>query len=445
MIPFEFLQEECRSVRAALKETLRHDYGPERSWSYFSECAERLDGIEADIDDEPDMDSATIATKLRQLSALGSRISLIERSHLGEFSWPFVETIRAIADQFLRDKDPDPDSNGTSPPIIHVVAEGMHYQIVDDVTPRMGNRRIVVVAFPRQLKHHVLLHSIFGHELGHTASASTETGARITHEVLEALVDQTALQDSVQATQWLRSDRAPPLPADQSGNKTFPEEALVNWRTEIICDLFGLMLFGPSFVAAHRTILEPLSGNPAEFTLLNSTHPPYAIRRQILAAAVRLLGWNKPITRKKDGAIREAENLLIEYISSEPEDGWTPLLSNAQLNTVLTKLKAIFADYPHLSYRRAKREVCIELVERLTLGRPPILQSIDTEGTPKNEPLPTYQCLYAGWCAWFGRDVLHASRAKKVPGLRQFTFLEINRLCDYAILQQCAIDLSLAA
>ena len=170
MDPFTFLSEECRSVRAALNETLRHDYGPTRSQDYFVECKKRLDEIQQAIDEDPGMDSATIANRMRSLGALGSRISLIERSHLGEFSWPFSEGIRQIAEGLFLEEQLD---GNRFPPIVHVIAEGMDYQIVDDVLPSIGNRRIVIVAFPRQLKHHVLLHSIFGHELGHTAFNST--------------------------------------------------------------------------------------------------------------------------------------------------------------------------------------------------------------------------------------------------------------------------------
>ena len=121
---------------------------------------------------------------MRSLSVLGSRISLIERSHLGEFSWPFAETIREIAQTLFLEKQLD---GALSPPIVQVIAEGMDYQFVDEALPLVGARRIVIVAFPRQLKHHVLLHSIFGHELGHTAFNSNEAGRIIVTKVLPAL------------------------------------------------------------------------------------------------------------------------------------------------------------------------------------------------------------------------------------------------------------------
>ena len=60
-------------------------------------------------------------------------------------------------------------SGGTIEPIIHVIAEGEGYQIVYEDISSSVKSRFAIVAFPRSLKHHVLLHTIFGHELGHTA------------------------------------------------------------------------------------------------------------------------------------------------------------------------------------------------------------------------------------------------------------------------------------
>lgn len=156
MGPFTFLQEECESVRAALRETLRHDYGPERSREYFEECEARLAFIQEAIDQDSEMDAAKIADNMRALSRIAVRIALIERSHLGEFSWPFTDVIRDFAAQLFTEEELFDEG-----PIVHVIAEGTGYQVVDDPASRTGTRRILIVAFPRQLKHHVLIHAIF--------------------------------------------------------------------------------------------------------------------------------------------------------------------------------------------------------------------------------------------------------------------------------------------
>ena len=63
MNPLAFLREECDSVYKTLTDTLRHDYGPERSLEYFNECMNRLKFIREAIENELDMDNATIAAK----------------------------------------------------------------------------------------------------------------------------------------------------------------------------------------------------------------------------------------------------------------------------------------------------------------------------------------------------------------------------------------------
>jgi hypothetical protein len=394
--------------------------------------------------------NVTIADRMRSLGALGSRISLIERSRLGEFSWPFSEAIRHIAERLFLEEQLD----GTqSPPIVHVIAEGMHYQIVDDVLPSVGERRIVIVAFPRQLKHHVLLHSIFGHELGHVAFNSTGPGQIITMQVMPALSNGGPLQDSVQATAWLKREDAPSqirTMLRQQGNYTFPAGDLQNWRIEIICDLFGLLLFGPAFAAAHCTILGTLCDDPWEFDLSRSTHPPYSIRRRIITATIKELGWHRPVTRPEDGCVHQAEIALLEYategrndVTQDRGDVWTSLLFEGRLATILERLSRIFERHPETAYTPPERTVLVELVKRLTLCRPPILHTIDDEGTPKNCIVPTCHCLYAGWSFWFGRTALRNTILEKVPRLPELTFLQLNQLCDFSMLQQCAISVAL--
>jgi len=83
-------------------------------------------------------------------------------------------------------------------------------------------------------------------------------------------------------------------------------------------------------------------------------------------------------------------------------------------------------------------------MDRLTLCRPPILQHFENH-KPVIYRVPTCHCLYTGWSFWFGRETLHASKLARYPQLRKLSFLEINQLCDFALLQQYAIDATLEA
>lgn len=443
MSPLEFLKEEHASVLGALRETLRHDYGPQRSHPFFEECSRRLAEIKTVIDEDPGMDRAAIAVLMQSLSSIGSRISLIERSHLGEFSWPFSGVIRRIADAMFTQKT----VIGDLPPIVHVVAEGMDYQIVNDDLSSEGMARIIIVAFPRQLKHHVLVHAIFGHELGHTMYDFDRSGGVI-HRRAMPVLRRGVLQDVVQARDWLASDDAPAAIRNADPvvrNAVFSDQTLTNWRQEILSDLFGLVLFGPAFVAAHRTVIEAMCPRPDAVELEDSTHPPYPIRQRILARALARLGWAKPITPASDRIVHEAEVELIGYLTDCVQDAWFDLIDDHQLDELLEAIKAIFEPYPDIAYSPPKAVTLGELVRRLSLERPPIDQHLDEDGRPVNRPVPAAHCLYAGWTFWFGRDALLAEARETDPEVQKLTFLELNRLCDQAILQQEAIDMVLKA
>jgi hypothetical protein len=70
MEPLEFLREELVNVQRALRDTLRHDYGPEQSGDYFRECENRLTEIDRSISTLTSTDSLKIYSHLRQLSSL---------------------------------------------------------------------------------------------------------------------------------------------------------------------------------------------------------------------------------------------------------------------------------------------------------------------------------------------------------------------------------------
>jgi hypothetical protein len=80
-------------------------------------------------------------------------------------------------------------------------------------------------------------------------------------------------------------------------------------------------------------------------------------------------------------------------------------------------------------------------VNRLAQERPPICQEISKDGQPTNRHVEGPHCLYAGWAYWFGRTALAAHATEADPEVQELSFLELNRLCDQALLQQEAISL----
>jgi hypothetical protein len=212
----------------------------------------------------------------------------------------------------------------------------------------------------------------------------------------------------------------------------FNDQLRESWLVELICDLFGLVLFGPAFLGAHRALLQAIRPNPLEMRFNLPTHPPYAIRHKMLSSALSILRWNKPITNASHNEIYAAENAFIKYISADIFPQWTAVFDNSQLNGAIAGLKRVFSPYKGLDYESGAAETLVELVDRLRRGLPPIVEQFDTTGKPTFERIGVSQVLYAGWVYWLGR----ASLTNCAP----LEFIDTNRLCDHAIMQQRAIN-----
>jgi hypothetical protein len=262
MTPREFLEQQARNVDQALTETLRYDYGPKPSWNYYQECRERLDRIELAIRGTSRTDLDGIEARIDELTDLSVWISLIERSRLGEFSWPFAEALRNMAEALLVETGL---SGAPIPPIVHVIADGEGYFIHYEKTSASGKHKFAFINFPRPLKHHVLLHTIFGHELGHTALHSVDAGSILQSDVLTALESSGPLSSTTDMDSWIHDPAAPSDVRSELSyyfttlgtRYSFDDYYRLSWLDELICDLFGLLLFGPGFSAAHQMYLVP--------------------------------------------------------------------------------------------------------------------------------------------------------------------------------------------
>ena len=162
-----FLLQECENVRDLLENTLRHDYGVDSSRHFFDECSTRLGSLESEIAATLETDVSMLSTLGRFLSELAELICRIERSSLGEYSWPFVEELKRISSAVCRESTL---YNSNSNPHVYVFAEGglSSYAIYTEVgRPSFCQQRLLTIVFPKSLKNFVLLHPILGHELGH--------------------------------------------------------------------------------------------------------------------------------------------------------------------------------------------------------------------------------------------------------------------------------------
>lgn len=439
MDPFLYVQEEFENVSRALAESLRHDYGPDKTIDYYDECQLRLAGIEEELHSLRENQGGSTSSLVSQLWDLANRLTLIERSHLGEFSWPFADAIRNLAIPLLSEEE---GLEGRIEPIIHMIAEGTNYQILSEhILGPNKKRRLFTVAFPRQLKHHVLMHALFGHELGHATFYSArsaglygDSGQNLSRKIVSVLRREGPLENCASVMQWLGATEAPEAVKAKiaGGQATIDEDNLKHWLVELVCDLFGLMIFGPPFAAAHRTYLEPSCRSPFEIEIQKTSHPAYAIRRNLLISALAVKGWTDPIATKEAGEVFEAEQSFLKYIANDPFDPWASVFTSAQLEEVLELIAQHFQATQTSEARRPDEKTLVALVRRIEANLPPIHEEIDADGRSSTYELKVEEQLYAGWTYWLGREKLG-------DGL---SFYQLNQLCDLALLQQQAIELS---
>jgi hypothetical protein len=432
MTPHEFLEQQANNVEQALTETLRYDYGPKPTWDYYQECQERLNRIKLAIGVTSETDLAGIKARLDELTNLSVWISLIERSRLGEFSWPFADALRRMAEILLSETAL---SGATVLPIVHIVADGEGYFIHYETTSASSKRKFAFIAFPRPLKHHVLLHSLFGHELGHTALHTVGAGSILQNDVITALESAGPLANAAAMDVWIYDSAAPAeikrelnhFQAMNGTQYTFDDHCRLDWIVELICDLFGLLLFGPGFAAAHQVYLRPLNSNPYEIGLPQSTHPPYAVRHRMLVRTMRLLSWDVPVTT--ESPYQQAEQDLLNYVLLDSYDNWSTLVSDQQLSNAVAGIQRLFSSYRPLGYTTPEGHLLVGLIKQLDMRVPPIIATLSNTGKPQLSTTEIAHTLYAGWIYSLTSEPL--------------SFLQTNKLCDHALLQQIAINLAL--
>ena len=222
-----------------------------------------------------DTDAVNLAEFASHISQLSELIAKIERSHIGEFSWAFGDAFRRHAELICSDSDPvandvqtDPvgaveaTTAHTRPPLFFIIADGglsAYSMRPEQSLLGVSNRRIYTIAVPRSFRHHVLLHSILGHEIGHAAQNVPGRKKFIEGEIIPLLLAQSTL-----LTRESIRNSGLPLPEAQLSDGRL--RAVTHaWLTEIACDLIGLNFMGPSFFGAARSLLSAIDSEGSAY------------------------------------------------------------------------------------------------------------------------------------------------------------------------------------
>jgi len=432
----EFLLQECKNVQDLLAQTLRFEYGVDGSRDFFEECDVRLQHITDVLQSTSESDSDRLAAYGSYLNELARLICRIERSSLGEYSWPFVEELKKIATAICE----EPSLDGVStPPKIFVFADGGldSYAIYpEERRPSITQRLLLTIVFPKSLKHFVLLHTILGHEIGHAIWRCSRHQQELRSRVVSVLKEPGSLfasQDAIE--RHLYSCSAPAEAKNylsqievELGVKSGELFRWVDWEAwieEILCDLIGLATFGPGFVGAHRELLYALDPSGVRF---GNQHPPTAWRVNMILRAATILGFDA-IPPGSHPAKKPLEKFWASMHAARKTDVWFDVFSDAQLRTTLVAIQALLNQHKPAPYVIADFDQVNSLLQQLVKLTPPVGFHMDTNDEPICISVDFRNIIYAGWVA--------SRHDPKIP------FDLINKLCEHAIMQQGAIEMSL--
>jgi len=442
----DFLLNECENLQTVLEETLRYEYGIEGSRVFYEECEHRLSEITKLISVTQETAAPALSEHFYKLEELSALISRIERSSLKEYSWPFLEEFKEISLSACTDPNTtqlDKDGN-PYPPQVHVLSEGglSSYQIYVDGRRVPSRRKILTIFFPRTLKHYVLLHPILGHEMGHAIYSIAAHEKALDQVIKENLIQPSKYFASAQNfTEWMY--RNPPqsvkvflsvIEAELQVNEQNILDAYVDfaaWEEEFLCDFIGLLMFGPSFIAAISDLLYSVDSSGSE---IGNFHPPTACRVNTLIEAANILGYE---TLKFDPDYQPVVDAFWRSIHEKKQGNeWFDVFTSDQIRETLHKLTAFLGPHENALYPTPTKERVQPLIKKLLVNIPPVGYEFSThqvEGKSKphlsfDENVDFRDILFAGWIA-------------TCNDVKSLKFEHANKLCEYGILQQRAIKM----
>jgi hypothetical protein len=148
----------------------------------------------------------------------------------------------------------------------------------------------------------------------------------------------------------------------------------------------------------------------------------------MLLQAMRILQWQKTITLAADNDFHLAEVHALAELTSDPFPRWASIFSEDEIASSIEGIQSCLKQF---EYVPPTRSALVALLDRLKRSLPPIAEGWTEEGSPKTEKMDFRQILHAGWLFWGGRRDLNPPS--------DLSFLQTNRLCNQALLQQRAI------
>jgi hypothetical protein len=247
---------------------------------------------------------------------------------------------------------------------------------------------LALFRFPSVAKDDALLHAILAHEVGHYFDEHANVYGQVLANAGLALFQQTRSEvaaglglDLALTTDSFVADRA--------------MSVFDSWLREIICDIVGVRLLGPAFAFAALEI----TGIKEEQSLGSPTHPPAAMRLNVVQQELESVGWLDTLLRP-----RSLWEDCPPYIARAIDPSW-PLdikayeLIAQRIIQFVPSCQAVIRAIPTLPATDPNRYLTDEPEMRgLITGLVPPGERVSGDGT--TSVFSPYEIINACWMFW---------------------------------------------
>jgi deoxycytidine triphosphate deaminase len=239
-----------------------------------------------------------------------------------------------------------------------------------------------------------------GHEIAHVRLDHGHGGhirATLVKEWFRELgVEYSAAADEVAGTEESRVLARPTL-----------ERQMMDWVTEVICDLNAARRFGPAGVSAIAEFLATLEFQPGAYALDKNTHPPLWVRLDVLFRALERWGWSEGAALPGYASVwTKRASRPASPLSARVEHGAKRILEKSAVERLIDFVEDWGDAYTPTSTRERIQEVTEELLD----GVP---GTTHVGADPESGEVTIEDVVNATWAA---RQALNDNEAKRKTG-----------------------------
>lgn len=275
-----------------------------------------------------------IHTATRPIQTFIEILSLLESSQIRDVPYEVASPLRKQIQELFPDSDllvvSETQLNYSIIEIGKILKDqlsGLDCEIPDELP-----KRIFRVSIPSMTYKEALLVSIFGHEMGHPMYKKRDVEESISVDVDKELLNDYVKEKKKEKVKHGMSIEKPDIRKEITENIN---NTIKNWIEEIYSDIFGLKIFGPSYVYAFVHFISNISRLDSS----KSSHPPPRLRLKFLIEELEKSFSIYTATSNKTRSFvkewREIGNKGVNFGEDEERIAYVSITKNETYNQIV--------------------------------------------------------------------------------------------------------------